>query len=94
VTGMRYSAGIVIHDAQHPHIVRYRSPAPVLAPETGDELRGIVNDVVFPTAIDVPSRFAAAHVRRVLRHGRRAHRARALRVGRERTAAADEESAA
>ena len=53
-TGMRYSAGIVIHDAQHPHLVRYRSPAPVLAPETSDELRGIVNDVVFPTALDVP----------------------------------------
>jgi predicted GH43/DUF377 family glycosyl hydrolase len=51
--GMRYSAGIVIHDAQHPHLVRYRSPAPVLAPETSDERRGVVNDVVFPTALDV-----------------------------------------
>jgi predicted GH43/DUF377 family glycosyl hydrolase len=51
--GMKYSAGVVIHDAQQPHIVRYRSPAPVLAPETADEMRGIVNEVVFPTAIDV-----------------------------------------
>jgi predicted GH43/DUF377 family glycosyl hydrolase len=52
-TGMRYSAGIVLHDAERPHIVRYRSPQPVLAPETPEECHGIVNDVVFPTAIDV-----------------------------------------
>jgi len=51
--GMRYSAGMVIHDAQHPHLLRYRSPLPLLAPETGDELRGVVNEVVFPTGIDI-----------------------------------------
>jgi predicted GH43/DUF377 family glycosyl hydrolase len=52
--GMRYSAGIVVHDYERPHIVRYRSPQPVFVPETADERRGIVNDVVFPTAIDLP----------------------------------------
>jgi predicted GH43/DUF377 family glycosyl hydrolase len=52
---MRYSAGVVIHDLERPHLVRYRSPAPVFAPETVDERRGMVNNVVFPTAIDVRS---------------------------------------
>jgi predicted GH43/DUF377 family glycosyl hydrolase len=52
-TGLRYSAGIVIHDRERPHHVLYRSPTPELAPETPDELRGMVNNVVFPTAIDV-----------------------------------------
>jgi predicted GH43/DUF377 family glycosyl hydrolase len=53
VIGMRYSAGIAIHDAQRPHLLRYRSPEPVLAPETPDECSGVVNNVVFPTAIDL-----------------------------------------
>jgi predicted GH43/DUF377 family glycosyl hydrolase len=48
---MRYSAGIVVHDAERPHIVRYRSPTPVMVPEGIDETHGIVNDVVFPTAL-------------------------------------------
>jgi predicted GH43/DUF377 family glycosyl hydrolase len=52
-TGMRYSAGFVIHDIERPHIVLYRSPQPVWAPETRHERNGIVNDVVFPTGIDV-----------------------------------------
>jgi predicted GH43/DUF377 family glycosyl hydrolase len=51
--GMRYSAGIVVHDYERPHLVRYRSPAPAFVPETAYERRGIVNNVVFPTAIDV-----------------------------------------
>ena len=50
---MVYSAGIVIHDIDRPHIVRYRSQRPVLTPEHPDELRGVVNNVVFPTGIDV-----------------------------------------
>ena len=50
---MTYSAGIVIHDLDQPHIVRYRSHAPVLAPESVDEVHGVVNNVVFPTGIDV-----------------------------------------
>jgi len=49
---MTYSAGFVVHDIDRPHIVRYRSHAPVLVPENRDELHGVVSNVVFPTAID------------------------------------------
>lgn len=48
----RYSAGVVIHDLERPHIVRYRSPEPIMVPETEYERRGVVDNVVFPTAID------------------------------------------
>ena len=51
--GMRYCAGIVVHDLERPHIVRYSSPQPLFVPETVDERRGMINNVVFPTAIDV-----------------------------------------
>jgi len=51
-TGMRYSAGLVIHDAERPDIIRYRSSRPLFTPETVDERRGMVNNVVFPTGID------------------------------------------
>ncbi|MBV9440386.1 MAG: glycosidase [Candidatus Eremiobacteraeota bacterium] len=50
---MRYSAGFVVHDLERPHIVRYHSPVPVMEPQGIDETHGIVNDVVFPTAIEV-----------------------------------------
>jgi predicted GH43/DUF377 family glycosyl hydrolase len=50
---MTYRAGIVIHDIDQPHIIRYRSNEPVMTPEHPDELVGIVNNVVFPTGIDV-----------------------------------------
>jgi len=53
-SGMRYSAGLVVHDAERPDLVLYRSPQPLFAPETADERRGMVNNVVFPTAIDAP----------------------------------------
>jgi predicted GH43/DUF377 family glycosyl hydrolase len=49
---LRYSAGIMIHDAEQPHKLLYRSPKPVLVPKDDMELRGIVDNVVFPTAID------------------------------------------
>jgi predicted GH43/DUF377 family glycosyl hydrolase len=49
---MIYSAGIVVHDLDAPHHVTYRSPEPVMSPEGVDETLGIVNNVVFPTAID------------------------------------------
>ncbi|MFY9779836.1 MAG: hypothetical protein WAJ85_04915 [Candidatus Baltobacteraceae bacterium] len=52
-SGMRYSAGVVVHDALRPDIVLYRSPQPILIPETDEERRGTVNDVVFPTGIDL-----------------------------------------
>lgn len=48
----RYSAGIVIHDYERPHHVLYRSPQPVLAPQSELERTGIVDNVVFPTGID------------------------------------------
>ena len=48
---MQYSAGFVVHDAERPHIVRYRSQTPEMIPEGPDETHGIVNNVVFPTAI-------------------------------------------
>ncbi len=50
---MCYSAGFVVHDAERPHIVRYRSQDAVMVPEGLEETHGIVNYVVFPTAIDV-----------------------------------------
>jgi predicted GH43/DUF377 family glycosyl hydrolase len=49
---LSYSAGILINDIDHPHRVVYRSPEPVLVPETVAERFGTVNDVVFPTGID------------------------------------------
>jgi predicted GH43/DUF377 family glycosyl hydrolase len=50
---MSYRAGLVIHDLDQPHRIVYRSPEPVLEPETAAERIGTVNDVVFPTGIDV-----------------------------------------
>ncbi|MDB5027182.1 MAG: glycosidase, partial [Candidatus Eremiobacteraeota bacterium] len=49
---MQYSGGFVVHDAERPHIVRYRSPEAVMVPEGVDETHGIVSNVVFPTAIE------------------------------------------
>jgi predicted GH43/DUF377 family glycosyl hydrolase len=48
---MQYSAGFVVHDLERPHVVRYRSQTPVMVPEGADETHGIVNNVVFPTAL-------------------------------------------
>lgn len=48
----RYSAGILIQDYERPDQVLYRSPEPVLAPESELERTGIVDNVVFPTGID------------------------------------------
>jgi len=48
---------------QHPRVLRYRSPEPVLIPESPAELRGTIANVVFPTGIDrrndlgMPDRF-------------------------------------
>lgn len=39
-TTLRYCAGIVIHDRDQPHIVRYRSPGPVLSPESPKSCAG------------------------------------------------------
>jgi predicted GH43/DUF377 family glycosyl hydrolase len=50
-----YRAGIVLHDIDRPDCVLYRSPQPFLGPATPEERFGIVDDVVFPTGIDVRS---------------------------------------
>jgi predicted GH43/DUF377 family glycosyl hydrolase len=42
----------MVHDLEHPHKILYRSPKPILSPQSDAELRGIVDNVVFPTAID------------------------------------------
>ncbi len=47
-----YRSGVVIHDLERPHQILYRSPSPILAPTTDDELQGTVNNVVFPTGLD------------------------------------------
>ena len=49
----RYSAGLVLHDLREPHRILYRSPQPLLAPESERERNGVVDNVVFPTGIDV-----------------------------------------
>jgi predicted GH43/DUF377 family glycosyl hydrolase len=49
---LRYSAGIVIHDLERPDRILYRSPQPVLTPESREERKGIVDNVVFPTGLD------------------------------------------
>ncbi|TAM59337.1 glycosidase [bacterium] len=50
---LRYCAGILIHDIERPDRILYRSPNPVLTPETPLERNGIVANVVFPTALDL-----------------------------------------
>jgi beta-1,2-mannobiose phosphorylase / 1,2-beta-oligomannan phosphorylase len=47
-----YSAGALVLDRRDVRRVLYRSPSPILTPETDEELRGIVPNVVFPTGID------------------------------------------
>lgn len=60
---LSYSAGLLVLDAKDPHLIRYRSPEPILSPELPKERNGIVPNVVFPTAIDrrddlgLPGRF-------------------------------------
>jgi predicted GH43/DUF377 family glycosyl hydrolase len=48
----RYVAGLVIHDAQRPDRILYRSPDPIYVPESDRETNGVVDNVVFPTGID------------------------------------------
>ena len=47
-----YYAGVMILSEKHPREIRYRSTEPVLTPELPKEIRGIVDNVVFPTGID------------------------------------------
>jgi predicted GH43/DUF377 family glycosyl hydrolase len=58
-----YSAGVMVLSKEHPRVIRYRSPEPVLKPELPQERHGTVANVVFPTGIDrrddigMPDRF-------------------------------------
>ena len=47
-----YSAGVMVLSKEHPRMIRYRSPEPVLTPVLPQERRGTVANVVFPTGID------------------------------------------
>jgi beta-1,2-mannobiose phosphorylase / 1,2-beta-oligomannan phosphorylase len=49
---VNYAAGAMILDAEDPSVVIARTDTPLLAPETEDEISGIVPNVVFPTAIE------------------------------------------
>jgi predicted GH43/DUF377 family glycosyl hydrolase len=50
---VRYVAGAMILDPQDVSRVLSRSERPLLEPETKEEREGIVDSVVFPTAIDL-----------------------------------------
>ncbi len=58
-----YSAGLMVLSKEHPRMIRYRSPEPVLTPVLPQERDGTVANVVFPTGIDrrddlgLPERF-------------------------------------
>jgi len=51
--GSRYSAGALLLDAEDPRRVLARTPEPLLAPETEEEVSGTLGNVVFPTAIEL-----------------------------------------
>jgi predicted GH43/DUF377 family glycosyl hydrolase len=60
---LRYSAGLMILDQDHPHRILYRSKQPILTPKLPEECSGTIANVVFPTGIDrrddigMPDRF-------------------------------------
>jgi beta-1,2-mannobiose phosphorylase / 1,2-beta-oligomannan phosphorylase len=47
----KYHAGALLLALDNPTRVLYRSPQPVLSPESADETTGVVSNVVFPTGI-------------------------------------------
>ncbi|CAA9210209.1 MAG: GH130 [uncultured Chloroflexia bacterium] len=49
---VRYAAGVLVLDRDDPRKVLYRSREPILAPDTAEEQHGVVDNVVFPTAVD------------------------------------------
>jgi predicted GH43/DUF377 family glycosyl hydrolase len=49
---VEYSAGALLLDLADPRRIVYRSATPILTPEQPDERHGIVDNVVFPTALD------------------------------------------
>jgi len=50
--GLIYRAGVMVLAPDNIHHVLYRAPQPILAPETPEELNGVVDAVVFPSGID------------------------------------------
>jgi predicted GH43/DUF377 family glycosyl hydrolase len=52
----RYCMGVAILDLARPSRVLYRTPSPILEPQTEYERNGIVSDVIFPTATDLHAR--------------------------------------
>jgi len=49
---VNYVAGVLIIRRENDKLLQYRSSAPVLIPELGEETLGTVDNVVFPTGID------------------------------------------
>ena len=49
---LRYSAGVMVLSEKQPRVICYRSPQPVLTPDSTQERMGTVANVVFPTGID------------------------------------------
>ncbi len=47
-----YSAGMMVLAQEHPQVIRYRSPEPVLSPVLPQEHIGTAANIVFPTGID------------------------------------------
>lgn len=50
--GACYTAGAMLLDPADPSRVLARTPEPLLVPETEEELRGTLGNVIFPTAIE------------------------------------------
>ena len=49
----RYCMGVAVLDGERPSRVLYRTPLPVLEPQTEYEDKGLVGEVVFPSATDL-----------------------------------------
>jgi beta-1,2-mannobiose phosphorylase / 1,2-beta-oligomannan phosphorylase len=49
---VEYCAGALVLDRRDPRRILYRSPEPILRPETSAEVEGLVPNVVFPTGVD------------------------------------------
>jgi predicted GH43/DUF377 family glycosyl hydrolase len=49
----RYCMGVAVLDGERPSRVLYRSPSPILEPQEEYERKGLVNEVVFPSATDL-----------------------------------------
>ena len=47
-----YSAGVLVLSEKQPSFIRYRGAEPILVPSSEKERHGVVDNVVFPTAID------------------------------------------